>query len=247
MPETEVDTVTREWLQGQLRAAADNVIVLDCRSTNEFAEGHIRLALNFSIPSIMLRRLAAGKIALTSTIKCRELKRRIENAYRDSVFVLYTAESVVGQQQQQQPSNAAAQSPSDSVGGVGDSMLGIVGGGGSCSSNGSAGDATIINVLHRRLKQDGCRVYLLEGKAFSSSRHMFYTEYLHMHAYARSATAPEQRGTTALHTKRRCCAARFKREHSRAHRQRIVRLCVATTVASQQHTNNNSSSSQPPS
>lgn len=188
MPETptaamDVDTVSREWLQGQLRAATDNVIVLDCRSTNEFAEGHIRLALNFSIPSIMLRRLAAGKIALTSTIKCRELKRRIENAYRDSVFVLYTAESVngsVGRQQQQQQqmegttAGAAASSPNAASGGGGGSaVLGISVGGG--TSNGSIGaDATIINVLHRRLKQDGCRVYLLEGKAHFHTHYYIY-------------------------------------------------------------------------
>lgn len=177
MPETDVATVSREWLQGQLRAACDNVIVLDCRSTNEFQEGHIRLAVNFSIPSIMLRRLAAGKIDLTSTIKCRDLKQRIEHAYNDSIFVLYTADS------------AAADSAATSASGGG-GVASVGGGGGvgaatqqsssstapntttntssapmwSGGGGGAGGDATIINVLHRRLKQDGCRVYLLQGE-----------------------------------------------------------------------------------
>lgn len=174
MPETEVDTVSREWLQGQLRGAADNVIVLDCRSTNEFAEGHIRLAVNFSIPSIMLRRLAAGKIDLTSTIKCRDLKQRIESAYADSVFVLYTAEGIA-------TSAAANHNTSASGGGVGGSAPSgaaaagapsMLAGGGGIGGNGvMGGDATIINVLHRRLKQDGCRVYLLEGECFYSKMH----------------------------------------------------------------------------
>lgn len=149
------DTVSREWLQGQLRSAAatdGGCIVLDCRSTNEFAEGHIRLAVNFSIPSIMLRRLAAGKIDLSSTIKCRELKQRIEQAYNDSVFVLYAADNGG-----QQVAAAAATGGETSSAG----MMGIGGGGGGGDAN------AIINVLHRRLKQDGCRVYLLEGKSDS--------------------------------------------------------------------------------
>lgn len=183
MPETEVDTVSREWLQGQLRAASDNVIVLDCRSTNEFAEGHIRLAVNFSIPSIMLRRLAAGKIDLTSTIKCRDLKQRIEHAYSDSVFVLYTAESAAGaggggpvQQQQQADGKSAAvnNSTGNAVTGPQHHLLQQTGNSAAtaagiiCGGVGGGGDATIINVLHRRLKQDGCRVYLLEGERFST-------------------------------------------------------------------------------
>lgn len=170
MPETEVDTVTRDWLQGQLRGAAENVIVLDCRSTNEFAEGHIRLALNFSIPSMMLRRLAAGKIDLTSTIKCRDLKQRIESAYADSVFVLYTAEgnnAAAAAAAAGGGSAAATATPASTM------LAGGIGG------NGAMGDATIINVLHRRLKQDGCRVYLLEGECFYSKMHT----HTHQHAH----------------------------------------------------------------
>ena len=93
MPETEIDTVTKEWLQSELRSATTNLIILDCRSSNEYQEGHIRSAVNFSIPSIMLRRLAAGKIDLTSTIKCRDLKQRIQSAYNDSIFILYNDNS----------------------------------------------------------------------------------------------------------------------------------------------------------
>lgn len=132
MPETEMDTVSKEWLQSELRSATKNLIILDCRSSNEFLEGHIRLAVNFSIPSIMLRRIAAGKIDLTSTIKCRDLKQRIQNAYTDSIFILYNDCTDV--------SSSAA-----------------------CTANNNS-DATTINVLHRRLKQDGCRSFCLEGK-----------------------------------------------------------------------------------
>lgn len=81
--------VSKEWLLNELLLDKSKIIVLDCRSSNEYGESHIRHAVNFSIPSIMLRRLAAGKIDLLSTIRCRELKEKIMNAYKDNIFVVY--------------------------------------------------------------------------------------------------------------------------------------------------------------
>lgn len=81
--------ITSEWLLQQLRTDSKQVIILDCRSTNEYGESHIRHAVNFSIPSIMLRRLSAGKIDLISTIKCRELKEKILEGYKRDLFVIY--------------------------------------------------------------------------------------------------------------------------------------------------------------
>lgn len=95
MPEHNIDAVSKEWLQSELRSPTKSLIVLDCRSSNEFQEGHIRSAVNFSIPSLILKRLATGKIDLTSTIKCRDLKQRIQSAYTDSLFVLYNDVSIL--------------------------------------------------------------------------------------------------------------------------------------------------------
>lgn len=81
MPDSEIKFVSPEWLQSELRASKSELIVLDCRSPQEYASGHVRGAANFSIPSIMLRRLAAGKIEITAAIKCGDLK--------NSLFVLY--------------------------------------------------------------------------------------------------------------------------------------------------------------
>lgn len=55
----------------------------------DFSDCHVRDAVNFSIPTIMLRRLAAGKIDLASTVKCTDLREQIVNAYKHSAFVLY--------------------------------------------------------------------------------------------------------------------------------------------------------------
>uniref|UniRef100_A0A1Y1LV60 protein-tyrosine-phosphatase n=1 Tax=Photinus pyralis TaxID=7054 RepID=A0A1Y1LV60_PHOPY len=88
-PDSEYEFVSQEWLLAELRSDSKSLVILDCRSSNEYGESHIRDAVNFSIPSIMLRRLAAGKIDLVSTIKCRELKNKICSNYKENLFVLY--------------------------------------------------------------------------------------------------------------------------------------------------------------
>lgn len=94
-PECDYDVVSNEGLLSLLRNESKNIVILDCRSSNEYGESHIREAVNFSIPSIMLRRLAAGKIDLASTIKCRELKQKICSGYKENLFILYNDLSAV--------------------------------------------------------------------------------------------------------------------------------------------------------
>ncbi|XP_059469659.1 dual specificity protein phosphatase Mpk3-like [Neocloeon triangulifer] len=115
--------VDAEWLLRELRSDSGRCVLIDCRSSVEFGEAHIRHAVNLSIPSIMLRRLAAGKIDLVSTIKCRELKAKIADALGHNVFVVY---------------------------------------GDSADANHPNYNDT-LEILTRRLKQDGCRVACLNG------------------------------------------------------------------------------------
>lgn len=78
------------WLAAELSSSNKcQMLILDCRSSMDFSDCHIRDAVNFSIPTIMLRRLAAGKIDLASTVKCTDLREQIVNAYKQSAFVLY--------------------------------------------------------------------------------------------------------------------------------------------------------------
>lgn len=122
--------IGKDWLLQELRSNPTRLIILDCRSSNEFGESHIRHAVNFSIPSIMLRRLAAGKIDLVSTVKCRDLKSKITNAYKESLFVIYSDLCLTDQKTQ------SINSPSE----------------------------TTMQVLTKRLQQDGCQVMCLKGK-----------------------------------------------------------------------------------
>ncbi|XP_044313457.1 dual specificity protein phosphatase Mpk3 [Drosophila rhopaloa] len=140
MPETEQESCNKEWLQSQLRSLdSKELILLDCRGSHEYSESHIRGAVNLCIPSIVLRRLANGKIDLASTIKSPELKERIQTGYKLCWFILYNGEGVVG------PNQEIA---------------------------GAIAMDSIISILHRRLKQDGCRVVALQD-GFTSFRQAF--------------------------------------------------------------------------
>lgn len=87
--ECECDLVSKEWLLAKLRSDERDTVLIDCRGSNEYSQSHIRSAVNFSIPSIMLRRLAAGKIELVSTVQCKELKARISHCRTLGIFILY--------------------------------------------------------------------------------------------------------------------------------------------------------------
>ena len=77
---TEEGRVCPEWLCQELRSQerSNRLLILDCRAHLDFVEAHIRGSVPLAIPSIMLRRLAAGKVDLLSTIRCLELRSRVE-------------------------------------------------------------------------------------------------------------------------------------------------------------------------
>lgn len=95
MPDTEIELIDKNSLISELRSCSSNsptkkeIIILDCRSANDYAASHIKQSTNISIPTIMLRRLKEGKIDLFSTIKCKDLKNRILGMDIQTLFVLY--------------------------------------------------------------------------------------------------------------------------------------------------------------
>lgn len=95
MPDSEIELIDKNCLITELRGCNSNspikkeIIILDCRSANDFASSHIKHSTNISIPTIMLRRLKEGKVDLFSTIKCKELKSRILGMDVQTLFVLY--------------------------------------------------------------------------------------------------------------------------------------------------------------
>lgn len=132
-----VNYVSVEWLQSKL-CSGDNVIILDCRNSFDYDLKHIKNSINFSIPSIMLRRLQCGKIDLLSTIRATELRDRIEKNLENGSFVLYNDNKY----------NTSTTSCIERKN----------------EMNNDTNANTILNVLQRRLlQQNHCLVFCLEG------------------------------------------------------------------------------------
>lgn len=74
------DLLGPEGLFRELRSqnGPNKLLILDCRAHSDFSDAHIRGSVPLAIPSIMLRRLAAGKVDLLSTIRCLDLRNRVE-------------------------------------------------------------------------------------------------------------------------------------------------------------------------
>ncbi|XP_014228716.1 dual specificity protein phosphatase Mpk3-like isoform X1 [Trichogramma pretiosum] len=81
-----MELVSGDWLRDELAringASSSNnheLLVIDCRGQGQaYAESRVRGSVALAIPTIMLRRLAAGKVDLLATIKCQELRSRVE-------------------------------------------------------------------------------------------------------------------------------------------------------------------------
>ena len=115
-----------EWLAQQLDSTGDknSILVMDCRSPNDFNTSHLSGAIHVALPTIMLRRLKNGTLPVASVIKCNEGKEKFNSLYKTGTLVLYDQDS---------------------------------------SSSSSSSTST---VMLKKLKEDGCRVKLLEGNCF---------------------------------------------------------------------------------
>lgn len=80
---------TIDWVHGQLRTDDDGrILVLDCRLQTDYANGHIRGAINVTLPSILLRRLASDKVSISSLIKCNESREIFLKNWKTHTVVL---------------------------------------------------------------------------------------------------------------------------------------------------------------
>ena len=133
-PKNPMEGIDADWLWAQLRSVDPQVTVLDCRTALDFNECHIRQAVHLSLPSIMLRRLAGGKVSIGSVLKCNEARQRLAQAYGKHTFVL-----------------------------CGDTPLGPPLANGAPPGLLAPPPREMMPVLHKSLLQDGCLVVCLQG------------------------------------------------------------------------------------
>jgi len=92
------DTCTARWLCDQLRSAPaavdvvrSSVLVLDCRSADEYCAGHVAGSLQVVVPSITLRRLRNGSASVAAVISDPSARTLFNDRCRKSHIVLYDA------------------------------------------------------------------------------------------------------------------------------------------------------------
>lgn len=68
---------------------AKNMLILDCRPQTDFVRSHIKGAISVFLPSLMLRRLKAGKLNLSCIIQNNEAKDKFNRSWKTHPVVLY--------------------------------------------------------------------------------------------------------------------------------------------------------------
>lgn len=143
------ESCTCEWLKERLVSGGSGgddggVLLLDCRSVDEYKTSHVQGSIHVTVPSIMMRRLRVGSVAVATVVGSNERKRFTDRCKSDPV-VLYdggagdaeapSSKELPTQQQQQE--------------------LTVV-------PNGTRSE--LVSVLMVRLRTDGCSVFYLQGQ-----------------------------------------------------------------------------------
>ena len=103
------------------------LLLLDCRSAQDYNTSHVVGAIHVAIPSLMLKRLKRGNISVASVISGNESRDRFDRHCKTDTIVVYDE----------------------------------------CTEDMNINSTGVVSLLIRRLKEDGCRVCLLQGGSLS--------------------------------------------------------------------------------
>lgn len=150
--------ISADGLWAQLRDATTNpspppplgegdvMTLLDCRSAADFGECHIRRAVHLSLPSIMLRRLAGGKVTISAVLNKSNSNPADGGPKLLPVRTPFLSPPTTTGSGQGASTNKKQQQHT----------FVLCGGGGE-----------IVSVLRKSLIQDGCPVVCLQGEIIS--------------------------------------------------------------------------------
>jgi len=89
------DMCSAQWLSDQLccssQSSVSDVLVLDCRSADEYSAAHVSGSLLVVVPSIMLRRLRTGSASVAAVVSDASARRLFAERSTSSHVVLYDA------------------------------------------------------------------------------------------------------------------------------------------------------------
>ena len=80
-----MEEVTADWLVNGLKL--ETVLILDCRSQQDFQAGHIEGSMNVNLPPLLMRRLKKGSLPISAAIQGNQRKEQFstECNYKDIV------------------------------------------------------------------------------------------------------------------------------------------------------------------
>ncbi|XP_054721978.1 dual specificity protein phosphatase 7-like [Uloborus diversus] len=83
--------ITPEKLYDDVKSPDGRSLIIDCRSASDYHDGHVKGAINFTIPAsvIMLRRLANGKMSIPSIIRGTGQREKFIEQCKTHTIVLY--------------------------------------------------------------------------------------------------------------------------------------------------------------
>ena len=122
-----INYIDAESLRDDLCRNAD-VLLLDCRSNDEYRLGNVSGSYNIVLPQLMMRRLKANKLSLKSLVppNFRQEKEAFLKKCMSYEVVLYDQFTT------------------------------------ELNSN----DQSLLGLLHNRMREEGCSVFVLKGKLF---------------------------------------------------------------------------------
>jgi len=87
---SKMEEVSAEWLVKELQV--DTVLVLDCRSQQDFHSGHIHGSMNVNLPPLLQRRLKNGNLSVSTAVQGNHMKEKFssECAYKSIVMCEYS-------------------------------------------------------------------------------------------------------------------------------------------------------------
>lgn len=91
-----IDSISAENAVESLKNPSSTpLLLLDCRCHADYATSHIRGAINVTLPAsiIMLRRLANGKVKISSLITNNDSKEKFFKHWKEATLVLYDSDS----------------------------------------------------------------------------------------------------------------------------------------------------------
>ena len=119
------DTCSPLWLTQRI-LNSEGLLLLDCRSTEDYQIAHITGAMHVTIPTLMMRRLKKGNLSIASVINSNEGRDRFKSQCRTHPVVCYDG----------------------------------------ATSDIEGNPTCLVSLLVKKMKEDGCAAYVLEGKNF---------------------------------------------------------------------------------